>query len=99
MRIDLNAGIAASHGSQESGRAHLPANKATPDNAQARDATQVAWSHAGAQALTAAALRSPEIRQEEVAALSLKIQQGKYQVSAEQVADAVLSHMESKPAA
>jgi len=98
MRIDLNAGITAPHSSQESYRTNSPTNMPASGNAQASDATQVAWNRTGVQALTAAALRFPEIRQEKVAALNLKIQQGRYSLSGEQVANAVLSHMESKSA-
>jgi len=45
------------------------------------------------QALTASVHQLPEIRQERVAALTQMIQNRTYRVGAEQVAEALISHM------
>jgi flagellar biosynthesis anti-sigma factor FlgM len=93
MRIDLHSGIRET-GSAESCRAGTRAAHKEPGS-KAGDAIEVAWNQAGVQSLTAAALRSPEVRQEKIAALAEKIVTGSYNVTAEQLAGAMVTQMAS----
>ncbi len=93
MRIDLHSGIRET-GSAESCRASARATHKEPGS-KAGDAIEVTWNQAGVQSLTAAALRSPEVRQEKIAALAEKIVTGSYNVTAEQLAGAMVTQMAS----
>ena len=99
MRIDLgkaaeapelqqtrNSGAAANP--QGAGRTQVAGDTATLLEAQTK-----------AQALAAQISQLPEIRQEKVTALGRLINQGKYQVTAEQTAESILSAIAIRPAA
>ena len=55
------------------------------------DSTQLSTDQANVQALSAAVLQLPEIRQDRVAALTEQVQKGSYQVTAQQTAEALLT--------
>src|SRR5277367_4772840 len=91
MRVDLgkaaegpelqqtrNSGAAASP--EGAGRTQVAGDTATLSETQTK-----------AQALAAQVAQLPEIRQEKVAAVGRLINQGKYQVTAEQTAESILS--------
>jgi flagellar biosynthesis anti-sigma factor FlgM len=99
MRVDLgktadtpelqqtrNSGAAATP--QTTGRTQVTADTATLSETQNR-----------VQALATQVAQLPEIRQEKVAALGRLINQGKYQVTAEQTAESILSAIAIRPAA
>ena len=99
MRINLNSktqdtadvGQAATTGSRVAGNSNgalLPADTAVLSPEQAR-----------VQSLAAEVNSLPDVRQEKVAALGLAIQQGNYEVSPEQTAEALLGQMEIRFAA
>jgi len=92
MRIDSQSGIRET-GSAESYRAGTRTHTNGQPGSGTGEATEVLWNQAGVQSLTAAALRAPEIRQEKVAALAEKIRTGSYNVSAEQLAGAMVKQM------
>ena len=95
MRIDLQSGIREA-GSAESSRTGTRTDRHGQPGSKTGEATEVSWNQAGVQSLTAAALCSPEVRQEKVAALAQKIRTGSYNVSAEQLADALVAQMKSR---
>lgn len=93
MRIDLQSGVRET-GSAESYRAGARPIHKEPGS-KTEEATEVSWNQVGVQSLASAAMRSPEIRQEKVAALAEKIRTGSYNVSSEQLAGAMVKQMAS----
>jgi flagellar biosynthesis anti-sigma factor FlgM len=101
MRIDLNQ---ASPGLSESSRADSQGstsvgNQSSANGVLGEDQAQLSGTHAQAQVLTAQALQLPEVRQEKVNALRQVVQQGSYQPSSDQIAEAVFSNLQIAPAA
>lgn len=96
MRIDLNRSISATYGSEASSQASAQAShsatEAQPSN-QAGEAAKLSWGANSMKALTARVHQLPGMRQERVAALAQIVRGGAYQVSSEQVAEALMSHM------
>ena len=90
MRIDLN--ISAARGANEASGAKSGQGSAGSVAGATTDAVRFSLGRASVQALSAAVGQMPEIRQERVAALSQMISQGSYQVSAEQLAEALIRH-------
>jgi negative regulator of flagellin synthesis FlgM len=95
MRIDLNTSIGQTPDAAEATQSTLkssssPAGRQTPSNVASLSSDYVKVG-----ALTAAISGLPEIRQDKVAALSESIRSGTYAVSAEQMAEALLSHAEA----
>lgn len=99
MRIDGNQGAQALPESSRSGNQGPASGGAAVNNPLGEDQAQLSGTHLQAQALAAQALQFPEIRQEKVNALRQVILDGGYQVSSEQVAEAVFAHMLVEPAA
>jgi len=63
------------------------------------DSAQLSTDQVKVQALSAAVLQLPEIRQEKVAALAAQVQKGNYQVGAQQTAEAFLTALTTNRAA
>jgi flagellar biosynthesis anti-sigma factor FlgM len=63
------------------------------------DQAELSGTHVQVQALTAQALQFPEIRQQKVNALRQVVEDGSYQPSSGQIADAMFTHMLQQPAA
>jgi negative regulator of flagellin synthesis FlgM len=100
MRIDLNRSIPEAHGSEEAKRAGSPSSagaSATKTSESTGDAAKLSSGPVSVQALKTRVHQLPEVRQERVAALAGRMQSGSYRVSAEQVAEAVLSQMTGHP--
>ena len=68
-------------------------NAKVADLGRGEDQAQLSSGQAQVVALTAQASQLPEVRQERVAVLRLALQSGQYQVSAEKIAAAVLTHI------
>jgi len=98
MRIDLNASVGQLPDAGLAGKASLRALGAGSDAPQA-DSAQLSTDQAKVNALRAAVLQLPEIRQEKVAALAEQVQKGSYAVSAEQTGEAVLAALSTNLAA
>jgi flagellar biosynthesis anti-sigma factor FlgM len=99
MRIDLT-GIRepqdAERPEQSSGRAR---GGVGPAGALADDKAEISLDQVRVQALVAQASRVPDVRQQRVAALGRAIQQGSYEVSPEQTAEAMLTEIAPRFAA
>ena len=93
MRIDLNRNIPGAQGSEEPTRTGVREAARSPGVEGAEDAAKLSWGRASVQALSASVHQLPEIRQERVAALAQMIRTDTYQVTAEQIADRLISHM------
>jgi flagellar biosynthesis anti-sigma factor FlgM len=63
------------------------------------DTAELSGDQARVQSLVEKVIQLPDIRQEKVAALGLAIQQGHYEVSPEQTAEAILAEMQIRSAA
>jgi flagellar biosynthesis anti-sigma factor FlgM len=101
MRIDLNQ---ASPGLSESSRADSQGstsvgNQSSANGVLGEDQAQLSGTHAQVQVLTAQALQLPEVRQEKVNALRQVVQEGSYQPSSDQIAEAVFNNLQIAPAA
>jgi flagellar biosynthesis anti-sigma factor FlgM len=100
MRIDFNyepqAAPEVSRPSNQAGATE--ANSAVP-SALGEDKAQLSRTHAQVEAYAAQAAQLPEVRQERVAALRESVQSGRYHVSHEKVAAAILVHMSGGPTA
>jgi len=99
MRIDLQNRL---HETGDSVRADQPGvrSSATASHSSlGEDRAELSADQVRVLSLAKEVNRLPEIRQEKVTALSLAIRQGQYDVSPEQTAAAMLSEMETRPAA
>ena len=63
------------------------------------DTAELSLEQAKVQSLTAEANRVPDVRQDKVAALGLAIQQGSYDITPEQTAEAMIGEMQTRFAA
>jgi flagellar biosynthesis anti-sigma factor FlgM len=96
MRIDLNANVGQTPDAGPTGsRAVSGAGSTVPE----ADSAQLSTDQVKVQALSAAVLQLPEVRQEKVTALAEQLQKGSYQVSAQQTAEAVLNALTTNRAA
>lgn len=93
MRIDLNntAGQISDGGKPASGSQASTSTAGT--TALGNDTAVISPAQSRIQALAAQVNRLPEVRQDKVAALGRAIQDGNYQVSAEQTAEALFSEL------
>jgi flagellar biosynthesis anti-sigma factor FlgM len=105
MRIDANSGAQAppeieksESQSVSSAGGQLPSTGAL-GGVFGEDQAELSGSYGQAQALTAQALQFPEIRQEKVNALRQVVEDGSYQPSSSQIANAMFTHMLEIPAA
>jgi flagellar biosynthesis anti-sigma factor FlgM len=75
-----------------------PSAKPTRQHAgeRIRDHAEFSRLHSRAEVLTAQVNQLPDVRQERVAALANAVQNGTYQVSPEQTADAILSELHAR---
>jgi flagellar biosynthesis anti-sigma factor FlgM len=96
MRIDLNANLGQVGDAEAAGKAG--SRVATGAGVEA-DRAQLSSDAVKVQALSAAVLELPEIRQEKVAALAEQVQQGSYAVTAQQTAEALLTELSGHRAA
>lgn len=100
MRINLN-GPDASAGVDALAQKQAPASGASGAGgaSAANDTAQLSSDQAGIQDLVAQLNELPEVRQEKVASLSRAIDQGTYQVTPEQTAEALISELQVRSAA
>lgn len=101
MRIDGNQ---AAQSLPESGRSGSPSpvtgsSTNSVGSPLGEDQAQFSGAQAQVQALAEQTLQLPEIRQEKVNALRQVVLVGTYQISPQQVAEAVFAHMLATPAA
>lgn len=101
MTINPNSGAESL---PESGRVRnqdpaRPSASSYSSTSWGEDHAQLSGAHVQVQALAARALQLPEVRHERISALRRPVLGGTYQPDAEQVADALLTHMLVKPAA
>lgn len=98
MRIELQYGPQPTSGSSTSAAA-TTTSQSPSDLGIGEDQTQLSGTYTQSEALTGQALELPELRQEKVAALRQSVQAGEYRPAAEQVANALLSHVLTRAAA
>jgi flagellar biosynthesis anti-sigma factor FlgM len=101
MRIDLNAGIAETADQQRSATSasSVVSGKSGAEGIVGRDTASFSQDQGRVQELAFRANQFPEIRQEKVAALQRAIQEGSYQVTPGQAAEALISAMQNRSAA
>jgi flagellar biosynthesis anti-sigma factor FlgM len=99
MRIDLDANVGQTPDAGQAGKAGSRAVSGAASPVPDADSTQLSSDQVKMQALSAAVLQLPEIRQEKVAALAEQVQTGNYQVSAQQTAEALLTTLTTNRAA
>ncbi len=106
MRIDGNSGsqpLPQASPSANQAATSVTAQTSKPETVGSgvlgEDQADLSGSHAEVQALAAQALQFPEIRQTKVSALRQVVENGSYQPSSSQIADAMLAHMLVVPAA
>lgn len=99
MRIDLNASVGQTPDAGPAGKAGSRAMAGAGNAVPEADSAHLSTDQTKVQALSAAVLQLPEIRQEKVAALAEQVQKGSYLVSAEQTAGALLTALTTNRAA
>lgn len=106
MRIDGNAGsqpLSEASPSVNQSPAEVIGQTSRPEavsgGALGEDQADLSGSRVEVQALTTQALQFPEIRQDKVNALRQVVQDGSYQRTSGQIADAMLAEMVVRPAA
>ena len=97
MRIDNNTRIPDATGAGQA----KPSSSAVAGSgsALASDTAKLSTGQSAVQALAANVNDVPEIRQERVAALAKALREGSYQVTPEQTAEALISHVMQAPMA
>ena len=99
MRIDLNANVGQTADAGPAGKAGSRAVSGAGSAIPETDSTQLSTDQVKVQALGAAVLQLPEIRQDKVAALAEQVRKGTYQVTAQQTAEALLTALTTNRAA
>jgi negative regulator of flagellin synthesis FlgM len=100
MRIDQNTAIpATTDAGQAKAASRLPSKSVGNTEGLAGDQAELSAVQARIQTLVAQVNRLPEVRQEKVAALGQAVREGRYQVSAEQTAEAIISQAPVRSAA
>jgi flagellar biosynthesis anti-sigma factor FlgM len=95
MRIDLNTSIGQMADAAEATQSSLKSSSSPAAGQPPCDVASLSSDYGKMQALTAAISGLSDIRQDKVAALSESLRNGTYAVSAEQVAEALVSHAEA----
>jgi flagellar biosynthesis anti-sigma factor FlgM len=99
MRIDLNANVGQTADAGQAGKTGSRVGLGAGGVEAEADSAQLSTDQVKVQALSAAVLQLPEIRQEKVAALAAQVQKGNYQVGAQQTAEALLTALTTNRAA
>jgi flagellar biosynthesis anti-sigma factor FlgM len=99
MRIDANSRLGEMGDAGNSTPASPRVSAAANPGKVAGDTAEISGDAMRVQSLATAVQQLPEIRQEKVAALSLAVREGRYEVSPEQTADALVAEMQSRFAA
>jgi flagellar biosynthesis anti-sigma factor FlgM len=100
MRIDLNARTPEPPDARRAAKSGSQAASGTSGGeTQAGDKADLSLDQERVRTLAAEVNRLPEIRQEKVVALTRAIQEGSYEVTPEQTAEAIVSEMLSRSAA
>jgi len=101
MRIEFNQGLQSAETTQTSTQRAMAASAqaAGQSGSLGEDQAQLSGAHTQVQALAAQAAQLPEVRQEKVQALRQAIEAGRYHVSPENVAGALLAHVVAGSAA
>ena len=105
MRIDANSGAPGLSEAEKTGNQSTSSvggqSSATgaSGGVLGEDQAELSGTHAQVQALTAQALQFPEVRQDKVNALRQVVDDGSYQPSSGQIAEAMFTHMLEMPAA
>ena len=99
MRVDLNANVGQTADAGQTGKAGSRVVSGAGNAVPEGDRTQLSADQVKVQALSAAVLQLPEIRQDKVAALAEQVQKGTYAVGAGQTAEALLTALTTNRAA
>ena len=99
MRIDLNANVGQTLDAGPAGKAVSHAGSNAVRVGLEGDSTELSSDQVKVQTLSAAVLQLPEIRQDKVTALAEQMQNGNYQVGAQQTAEALLTALTANRAA
>jgi flagellar biosynthesis anti-sigma factor FlgM len=99
MRIDLNTNVEQLPDAGPNGKTGSQPVSGAGSAVPGTDSTQLSTDQVKLQALTAAVLQMPEVRQDKVTALAAQVQKGSYQVTAQQTAEALLSAVTTNRAA
>ncbi len=101
MRIDLNALIpeAPDPGQSTKSGSQVGAGNSSAEGLAGADTATLSQEQGRVQELTSQVNQLPEVRQDKVAALQRAIQEGSYQVTPGQAADALMSAMQIRTAA
>jgi flagellar biosynthesis anti-sigma factor FlgM len=99
MRIDLNANVGQTPDAGPAGRADSRVASSTGGPVREGDFAQLSTDQVKVRALSTAVLQLPEIRQDRVATLAEQVQNGTYQVTAQQTAEALLTALTTNRAA
>lgn len=98
MRIETNVGVGQTPDAGP-GVKTSPSAVARGNAVPSADRAQLSTDQATIQALSAAVLQLPEIRQEKVTALAEQVQKGSYAVPAKQTGEALLTALTTSRAA
>jgi flagellar biosynthesis anti-sigma factor FlgM len=98
MRIDLHSKTPQAADSEKPTRhaASAPPSAASTRPELGSDEARLSLEHTRVQSLVASAHRLPEVRQEKVDALQRAVDNGGYNVSSEQVAEAMFAEMQAR---
>jgi len=99
MRINLNPKTQEATVGQATQPSTRPSSTAGGTAGITGDTAELSLEQAKVQSLTAEANRVPDVRQDKVTALGLAIQQGSYDVTPEQTAEAIIGEMQTRFAA
>jgi flagellar biosynthesis anti-sigma factor FlgM len=99
MRVDLNANVGQTADAGQAGKAGSRAVSDAGSAGLEGDSAQLSTDQTRVNALSTAALQLPEIRRDKVAALAEQVQNGNYQVGAQQTAEALLTALTTNRAA
>lgn len=99
MRVDLHTSINQAPDSGKPGKPDLPSGSGSKGSELAADVANPSAHYVRTHEVTAALSQLPDVRQEKVSALAEMVRSGNYAVTAEQTAEAMISHMVSRAAA
>jgi flagellar biosynthesis anti-sigma factor FlgM len=99
MRIDLNNALREANEIGNEPSNSRSANSASTKTALGEDTAELSGDQVRVQLLTGQVNQLPEVRHEKVTALALAVRQGRYDVTPEQTAEAMLGEMQTRSAA
>jgi len=90
MKVELNSVTLGSIGTLQNNKPEATSAGANAIEGPDQDKTTLSTASTSVGALTSAALASPEVRQDKVAALRSAIQNGEYRIEADKIAEAMI---------